>query len=93
MKQLSLLAALAVVLAFPAITQADDDDGFYGLIGSRPTDGNYGTWVIGGRQITVTERTKLKQDDGPLAVGTCVEVDYDDGIVEEIEAEKSGKCQ
>lgn len=91
MKQLSLLAALAVACAFPAISQANDD--FYGLIESRPTDGDQGAWVIGGRQITVTERTKLKQDDGPLAVGACVEVDYDDGKVEEIEAKKAGECQ
>ena len=40
-------------------------------------EGKVGTWVIG----------------GPLKVGACVEVEIDDGKVEEIETEPARKCR
>jgi hypothetical protein len=30
--------------------------------------------------------------EGPLAVGTCAEVEYEGNLVEEIESEKMSKC-
>ncbi len=64
---------------------------FKGIIESRP-EGKIGTWVIGGRQVVVTEQTRLKEEDGPLAVGACTEVEYEGGVVEEIESEEKSDC-
>lgn len=49
--------------------------------------------MIGGRSIAVTERIRLDEADGPLVVGACVEVEYEKGVVNEIETEDDpGKC-
>jgi len=83
------MAALVIALSSPVV--ADDD--FYGMIESRP-DGKAGTWVIGGRSFDVPANVKLDEDDGPLNVGACAEVDIDDGVVEEIESERNmSRCQ
>jgi hypothetical protein len=78
------------ILWVPSNSQADDD--FYGILEKRP-EGKVGTWVIGGREIQVTEKTKLEEDDGPLVAGVCVEVDYEGGLVEDIESEEPNKCR
>lgn len=84
------LALLFVAgLLSPAQARADDD--FHGIIERRP-EGNIGTWIIGGREIDVTDQTKIEEDDGPLAVGKCAEVDYENGQVEEIESESMSDC-
>jgi hypothetical protein len=67
-------------------------DDFSGLIESRPDDG-MGVWIIGGRRIYATERTKLDDHDGPLEVGACVEVDIHNGWVTEIERDAEWKCR
>lgn len=68
------------------------DEEFYGKLESRP-EGKVGTWVIGGRQVVVTETTRLDEDDGPLVVGACAEVEYKNGAVKEIETEDEAfKC-
>lgn len=41
----------------------------------------------------MTEQTKLEEDDGPLVVGACVEVEYKGDTVKEIETEESYKCR
>jgi len=38
--------------------------------------GKTDTWVIGGREVVVAERTELDEEDGPLVVGACAEVEY-----------------
>ena len=63
----------------------------YGLIESRP-DGKVGTWKVGGRSYNVTETTKLDEDDGPLVVGACAEIEIIGNVVKEIESEKKSKC-
>ena len=41
----------------------------------------------------MTEATKLDEEDGPLIVGTCAEVEYKGGAVKEIESEDEiSKC-
>lgn len=85
MKSLFLAIASLGLIALPAAAKND----FYGIIEQRPS-GKVGTWTIGGRAIQVTEQTNL---EGQLTVGTCVEVDFDDGRVEEIEAEPISKCR
>jgi hypothetical protein len=88
MKQL-FVAMFALMFALPVVSHADED--FYGKIESRP-DAGTGQWVIGGRNVDVTARTHLDDRKGPLEVGACVEVEIDDGIVEEIETERMRKC-
>ncbi|AZB73630.1 DUF5666 domain-containing protein [Synechococcus elongatus] len=86
MKPLLWLAIASLsLLSLPA--QAKED--FYGIIQQRPS-GTVGTWTIGDRAVTVTDQTEL---EGNLVVGTCVEVDFDNGRVEEIEVEPLSKCR
>jgi len=82
-KIISVLTVLILLSTFSLTACADED--FYGIVKKRPT-GKVGTWVIGGRSIQATNRTKFDQEHGPIAVGSCVEVDIDHGIVEEIES-------
>jgi hypothetical protein len=86
------LAVFACAFIAPSIVQvAVADDDFYGIIESRP-DGKIGTWVVGGRSVETTESTDLDEDNGPLKVGSCAEVDIDEGKVEDIESEPLNKC-
>jgi hypothetical protein len=87
-KTLILFTCVFLVLRIVKAAAAGDD--FYGIIESRP-DIRVGTWTVGGRSIEVTERTNLDEDDGPLKIGACAEVDTGDGKVEEIETEPSHK--
>ncbi len=83
-----LATSMCLWLSFPSYA----DEEFYGIIESRP-EGKVGTWVIGGRDVEVTERTKLEEDHGPLVIGVCAEVEYEGGMVEEIESEAPAKCK
>jgi hypothetical protein len=85
------ISALIVAAAFLNPGQVRAEDEFHGLVEKRP-EGAAGVWIIGGREVAVTERTKLEEDDGPLAVGTCVEVEYQGGSVKEIESEDPAEC-
>lgn len=86
------VAVISVALTAAGIGQvALADDDFHGILESRP-EGKVGTWVVGGRSVEVTERTDLDEDNGPLNIGACVEVDVDGGAVEEIESEPAKKC-
>jgi hypothetical protein len=84
-----MLFVSSAALLTPMSSHADDE--FYGIIESRP-EGKAGAWVIGGRQVMVTDKTKLEEDHGPLVVGACVEVEYKGNVVEEIASEKKSKC-
>lgn len=42
----------------------------------RPPSTDLGTWIIGGVQVIVNEATTLKIDNGPLAAGSCVTLNY-----------------
>jgi len=79
----------AALLAAP-VSYASKD--FFGTIGSRP-EGNAGTWAVGGRNVDVTDKTRLVEEYGPLSVGTCVEVEYEGKAVKEIASEKKRKCK
>jgi hypothetical protein len=84
-----MLLIFSTVLWMPWSSHADEE--FYGIVESRP-EGKIGTWVIGGRQVEVTEKTEIDEDDGHLAVGACAQVEYDGNFVEEIESEDKSKC-
>ena len=88
-KILGIIMCLFLVMSFVQVAIADEN--IYGIIESRP-DGKVGTWVIGGRSFEVTERTKLDKDDGPLKVGSCAQVEIDDGKVDEVESEPLNRC-
>lgn len=77
----------------PAERDDDDaDDDWYGVVEVRPS-GTAGSWVIGGRTFTATERTRLDTDDGPIRVGTCVSVDFEGSRAIEIESEPARECR
>jgi hypothetical protein len=84
-----MLLILSTVLWMPLGSHADEE--FYGIVENRP-EGKIGTWVIGGRQVEVTEKTEIDEDDGPLVIGACAQVEYDGNLVEEIESEDKSKC-
>ena len=88
-RMISLLSLIALIATLSATAFADED--FHGIVTQRPK-GIVGTWVIAGQPIQATKATKLDQEHGPIKVGTCVEVDMDDGIVEELESERPTKC-
>jgi hypothetical protein len=85
-----LLFLSSAVLWIPANAQAGEE--FYGILEKRP-EGKVGTWMVGGREVQVTEKTKLEEDDGPLTVGACVQVEYEGRAVEEVESEEPSKCK
>ena len=68
-----------------------DNDDYYGLVVEMP-EGNIGEWTIGDRKFDITSSTKLDAEDGPIQVGTCVEVDFEDNVVEEIESRNNDRC-
>ena len=87
MKKILLSTLMCTFFIMPVM--ADDDD-YYGTIKSRP-DGNVGEWVIGDKTIAVTDAAEVEEDNGPAKVGACAEVDFDDGVVDEIEVMKNNK--
>ena len=89
MKRYMFVLMSALMFALPVASHADDD--FYGKIESRP-DGKVGQWMIGGKAVNATAETELDEDNGVHKVGACVEVEIEDGIVEEIETENMMKC-
>jgi len=88
-KFLVVFAFTFIALSVAQVALADND--FYGIVESRP-DGKIGTWIIGGRSFEVSENTELDEDNGPLKVGTCAEVEIENGVVKEIESESLRKC-
>jgi len=90
-KLLVIVASVFIAQSVTQVALADDD--FYGIVESRPV-GTAGTWVVGGRTVKATENTELDEDHGSsFAVGTCVEVEMEDDLVEKIESESPSKCE
>lgn len=66
----------------------------YGVIDSMPDTGFTGKWVVGGRDVEVTDRTRIKEKYDRAATGRYVEVEgYRDKnnvlIAYEVEVERS----
>lgn len=95
-----MLATLALVLLAALPAQASDDPSeqkYYGIVNSRPTGDDIGTWVIGGRAFVANASTKFKTSEhGPLVVGACAKVEYytvgSADVAKEIESESPSKC-
>ncbi|MCI5121438.1 MAG: hypothetical protein D3908_09675 [Candidatus Electrothrix sp. AUS4] len=52
-----------------------EESKLYGVIEKMPENGYNGTWVVNGKQILVTDATKIKEKYGRAAVGKYVEVE------------------
>lgn len=65
----------------------------YGAIDSMPNAGLTGKWVVGGRQVEVTDRTRIKEKHGRADIGRYVEVEgFRDGnilVAYEVEVERN----
>ena len=89
-KPLTLI--LPVVLAILITACADNEVEYTGILDHRP-EGKDGMWVIDGKSYSVNDNVELDEDNGPLTVGACVELEMEDGDVKEIESEDMDKCQ
>ena len=87
--RIALLAVCTASLLFPAIGHADEE--FYGKLESRP-DSKAGTWTVGGRQFNATATTDVEEVHGLLKVGSCIEVEFEGNVVEEIESKPMARC-
>jgi len=65
---------------------------FFGPLESRPK-GETGTWVIGGRQVEVTDKTEIEEEFGPFVVGACIEVEYEGKRVKKVTTEEKKHCR
>jgi len=65
---------------------------FFGPLESRPK-GETGTWVIGGRQVEVTDKTEIEEEFGPFVVGACIEVEYEGKLVKKVTTEEKKNCR
>jgi hypothetical protein len=63
-----------------------------GIVKSIPK-GNVGVWQIDGHKVEVDEATEFSTVFGPIEVGACVKVDYDDGVAETIESRPENRCR
>lgn len=56
---------------------SDEDSKFVGFVEAKPAGTTLvGDWTIGGEKFVTTAQTKFEEDDGLLAIGTYVEVEY-----------------
>jgi uncharacterized protein (TIGR03437 family) len=71
-----IAAALLVQIGNHVQASGDSDFEFTGAIETLPnTAGFIGDWKVAGRTVRVVSTTKLKQSDGPFAVGKTVKVE------------------
>ncbi len=90
MKPMILSVFLATLaLGNPAVAQSDK--GFKGLIDNLPHD-KLGAWVVGSRQLNVTDKTRFDAGEGPVIVGACVSVVLEGTLVKLIKTEKESQC-
>lgn len=86
----------------PTATDDDDDDDerdtikAHGFVNLLPAEGFRGLWTIGDEEYRVTSDTRIRQKDGPIRVGSCVEVRYvvdaEGNTAVRIESERSRNC-
>ncbi len=58
---------------------------FKGTVESLPAGGLIGAWVVDGRTVEVSQHTRIKQENGPIVVGSRVEVEgwkLEDGTIQ-----------
>ncbi len=100
--RLFALTALLICLFCAGTAQASGDERYersreeikiYGAIDSMPSSGFTGAWVVGGREVEVTDRTRIKEKHGRAEIGRYVEVEgYRNGnvlVAYEVEVERN----
>ncbi|HEX8682324.1 MAG TPA: hypothetical protein VF707_08430, partial [Ardenticatenaceae bacterium] len=70
--------ATATVELSASPERSDSDGEFTGRVEGIPAN-RVGQWLVGGRAFTSTSATELREDDGPLTVGACVDVEFEEG--------------
>jgi len=76
-----------------------DDDGveIRAVVDKVPEGSLRGTWIIGGTQFEVGSETRIRQKEGPLREGACVEIRYTGNAepytVLRLETERRSKCE
>lgn len=96
------IAAMLTCLFLASVAQASNYERYernrqevkvYGVIDSMPDSGLIGKWVVGGRQVEVTDRTRIKEKHGRAEVGRHVEVEgFREGntlVAYEVEVERN----
>jgi len=68
-----------------------DEDDFHGIIYNRPAE-KVGAWVIGDKTFYIVESIRLDEENGPAVVGQCVEVEFDNNSITEIETTSQDRC-
>ena len=74
----------------PVSGRADEE--VCGTVERMPKDG-IEDWTTGAREMSVAEEAEFEEDDGRIRVGPCVEIEYEDNLVEEIERDSIDKCE
>ena len=91
MKLLSVIVFSTCTFLLASVNSHASEE-FFGLLESRP-QGKTCTWVIGGRQVEVTDKTEIEEEFGPLVVGACIEVEYEGKLVKKITTEEKKHCR
>jgi len=88
------LCALVSMGALPAAVAANDwgegkrihreekyEKKLYGIVEKMP-DSVFGTWVVGGQEVAVNEKTVIEEEHGLLDIGAYVEIkgSFIDGV-------------
>ncbi len=81
--------SLFALLLSASVSYASEE--YYGTLESRPAD-TVGAWIVNGRNVDATDKTRLIEEHGPLDVGACVEVEYEENAVKKIKSEDKEKC-
>lgn len=91
MQKIAVMGTILLALGGLFSTLSGGDD-IIGIVKSRP-DGNTGAWKIDDHSIEVGEAAEFDTRYGPIEVGSCVKVSYDDDFVEAIESRPESRCR
>ena len=69
-----------------------DEDDYHGIIYQRPEE-KVGAWTIGDKTFNIVESTRLDEENGPAVVGQCIEVEFDNNSLKEIETTSQDRCK
>lgn len=82
---------LIIYLSLLVSSCSDNEIEYKGILQNRPV-GKVGVWVIDGQPYRVSKHAELDDEDGPLGIGACVEVELDGKVVKKIETEDPEDC-
>ncbi len=93
MNKINQSAKLILILFIMSVSYAcsDDEVEHMGILENRPV-GKVGVWVIDGQPYAVSKKAELDEENGPLGIGACVEIELDGKIVKEIETKDPDDC-